>query len=132
MICALILDVSCDFLKLVPTVPEVIALTCINPVCKKFAFFFQSCCTACRIVVPQAGIELVLPTVEVWRSNDWSPRAASSAFFSAHSCSCLGVHVPGPVLSSGTIKMNETICSNGRSLDLRWKIPINEQKITSL
>ena len=81
---------SCDFLKLVLTVLEVIALTCINPVCKKFAFFFQSHCTACRIVVPQTGIKLVLPTVEAWRSNHWSPKAASSAFFSAHSCSCLG------------------------------------------
>ena len=40
--------------------------------------------------------------------------------------------MPGPVLSSGTIKMNETICSNGRSLDLSWERPINEQKIKSL
>ena len=121
------------FLNLVLTVLEVIALTCINPVCKKFVFFFQSCSTACRIVVPQAGMESVHPTVEVWRSNHWSPREVSKVHFSLLIHAVVWGHVvPGPVLSSGTIKMNETVCSNGRSLDLRWERTINEQKIKSL
>ena len=43
-----------------------------------FFFFFLSCHTACRIPVPQPGIEPIPPAVETWGLNHWTARAVLS------------------------------------------------------
>ena len=37
-------------------------------------FFFFGCAAACRILVPQPGIEPVPPAVEAWSPNHWTTR----------------------------------------------------------
>lgn len=39
-----------------------------------FCFFFWPCYMACNILVPQPGIELVPPAVELQNTNHWTAR----------------------------------------------------------
>ena len=39
-----------------------------------FFFFFWSRCTACGILVPQPGIELMPPAMEAWSPNHWTTK----------------------------------------------------------
>lgn len=44
-------------------------------------FFCLATPQACGIIFPDPGIELVTPTVEVWRFNHWIPREVPLLFF---------------------------------------------------
>ena len=45
-----------------------------------FCFFLQ-CHEACLILVPQPGIELMLPALEGWRFNHWTTREVSNGSY---------------------------------------------------
>ena len=54
---------------------------------KLFYFSFWPCHTACRILVPQSGIEPVPPAVETQSLNHWTTREFSSLkLFELPSC----------------------------------------------
>jgi len=61
-----------------------------------FFFFFNFGCTACGILVPQPGNELVLPAVEVQSLNHWTTRdvATTSDLYS-----CFLRPLPVPTVS---------------------------------
>ena len=46
-----------------------------------YIFFFWPHHVACRILVPQPGIQLVPPAVEVWSLNQWTATEVLPIFF---------------------------------------------------
>ena len=45
------------------------------------SFFFQSCHTACGILVPRPGIKPMPPAVDAWSLNHWTAREVPRNFF---------------------------------------------------